>query len=99
MDNRAYQKKYLEKLLIEEGFFKIEKVKLTEKEKKFKKNYKIVEYSEETINNFLNFIIDLKGDVEISKLVVKEYIENKEVKDKNRMFYNDLLKGNLDINI
>ena len=99
MDNRAYQKKYLEKLLIEEGFFKIEKIKLTEKEKKFKKNYKILEYPEEIVNNFLNFIIDLKGDVEISKLVVKSYIENKKAKDKNRMFYNDLLKGNLDINI
>lgn len=99
MDNRAYQKKYLEKLLIEEGFFKIKNIKLTEKEKNFKRNYKIAEYSEETVNNFLNFIIDLKGDVEISKLVVKDYIENKEAKDKNRMFYNDLLKGNLDINI
>lgn len=40
VDNRAYQKKYLEKLLIEEGFFKIKKVKLTEKEKQFKKNIK-----------------------------------------------------------
>ena len=99
MDNRAYQKKYLEKLLIEEGFFKIKNIKLTEKEKQFKKNYKIAEYSEETVNDFLNFIIDLKGDVEISKLIVKDYIENKEAKDKNRMFYNDLLKGNLDINI
>ena len=99
MDNRAYQKKYLEKLLIEEGFFKIKNIKLTEKEKNFKRNYKIAEYSEEIVNNFLNFIIDLKGDVEISKLVVKDYIENKEAKDKNRMFYNDLLKGNLDINI
>ena len=99
MDNRAYQKKYLEKLLIEEGFFKIKNIKLTEKEKNFKRNCKIAEYSEEIVNNFLNFIIDLKGDVEISKLVVKDYIENKEAKDKNRMFYNDLLKGNLDINI
>ena len=99
MDNRAYQKKYLEKLLIEEGFFKIKKVKLTKKEKQFKKKYKITEYPEKIVDDFLNFLIDLKGDVEISKLVIKGYIENKEVKDKNRMLYSSLLKGNLDTNI
>lgn len=99
VDNRAYQKKYLEKLLIEEGFFKIKKVKLTEKEKQFKKKYKIAEYPEKMVDDFLNFLIDLKGDVEISKLVIKDYIENKEVKDKNRMLYSSLLKGNLDTNI
>ena len=63
VDNRAYQKKYLEKLLIEEGFFKIKKVKLTEKEKQFKKKYKIAEYPEKMVDDFLNFLIDLKGDV------------------------------------
>ena len=51
------------------------------------------------VDDFLNFLIDLKGDVEISKLVIKDYIENKEVKDKNRMLYSSLLKGNLDTNI
>ena len=84
---------------IEEGFFKIKKVKLTEKEKQFKKKYKIAEYPEKMVDDFLNFLIDLKGDVEISKLVIKDYIENKEVKDKNRMLYSSLLKGNLDTNI
>ena len=61
-ENLDENRRYLKNLLIECGFFKIEKVELTEKEKMNHADYKILQYSKEDINRLLDFIIFLKND-------------------------------------
>lgn len=90
--------KYLEELLIEKGFFKIKNLNLAEKEKKYKKNYEILEYQKEDIKKFLDFLILSKK--KSKKLIVSKLDKiKKELKSENHLFYNCLLNQHLGIDL
>lgn len=100
-ENLDENRRYLKNLLIECGFFKIEKVELTEKEKMNHADYKILQYSKEDINRLLDFIIFLKND-EDNKIIINQVSnekKEKELKRVNHYFYDNLLYPTPDTDI
>ena len=100
-ENLDENRRYLKNLLIECGFFRIEKVELTEKEKMNHADYKILQYSKEDINRLLDFIIFLKND-EGNKIIINQVSnekKEKELKRVNHYFYDNLLYPTPDTDI
>lgn len=100
-ENLDENRRYLKNLLIECGFFRIEKVELTEKEKMNHADYKILQYSKEDINRLLDFIIFLKND-EDNKIIINQVSngkKEKELKRVNHYFYDNLLYPTPDTDI
>lgn len=99
MENLEEQKEYMNKknlinLLVENGFLKKEEILDS---KANERNFKILEYSDEVVDEFLNFMIDKKENSDV-KLVDNKIRENKVKKSINHYFYSDLLEDKLDTN-
>ena len=99
MENLEEQKEYMNKknlinLLVENGFLKKEEILDS---KANERNFKILEYSDDVVDEFLNFMIDKKENSNV-KLVDNKIRESKIKKSINHYFYSDLLEDRLDTN-
>ena len=99
MENLEEQKEYMNKknlinLLVENGFLKKEEIL---ESKANERNFKILEYSDDVVDEFLNFMIDKKENSDV-KLVDNKIRESKIRKSINHYFYSDLLEDRLDTN-
>lgn len=94
------KRKYLETILLDKKFFKKLDLNLSEKEKQYTKSYKILEYTKQDIENFLDFFISLKESSD-TKLVTYDFsiLEEKQLKSLNHHLYRDLFDTKLGKNI